>query len=1513
MECVLYNGQVISQQIFEDKIRDEIFNRAKAYNASLYIPVKNGLNDTISKIQNETLTETDSYINEDIKKRADTIELLQYKYEQLSGTNPTNITKSLLNYVQQKLNVTTQKALQGVFKHIGDRNNVLIHFHNKTPQYRDKQVLGWYSDGDINYNANEITIDTYMHEFSHLWMKVLKSKDINTYDEIIQKVENFLKSDTPFAKLVNKRLASYPNESVAEEAAAIIAGFVSLPAFMKFVSNELSLNDMSYSEIVELFGDNIANIYMHVRNEFDMISSLSDIDIPSSNLYSIFNAFVNDIFNGNNPFEIYGETLEQLKVQGDLNGYMENNVGTENIITTISDFKNALKNDVIKRKEFEEMTSVEIEDFIKSHFNKFSYKKINGQWVWSMMGYEIEIDVTKDGITPESISSIKNLVLTVTDKQLDTWIEVGNKIAATQSSRRISPTNNPAADVILDTFKTRYGNTKYNVSTAKKIADIMGFSTGVHDVFRLEDIVQKYPSVFGFIDKNLIKELNVLVVLHNDPRGDDPSVQISLFSLEKIVNHISPSKEKNIFNKFESVQDKDVIKHGAALRNNSSSINNLMLGFVVAHLANNIKNLRIRTIATLEMTREFRPAPIELNVLMKAIGYIKNVPALFNLIQNEEIKNIIEKANDNKYTWLNQSAEDKLKTFYYNGVYYSSDTEEFIKGKSTEYFSMTKTEKKSFLRARMKYLENYYGTSSSSALMADPEYKLIANEYKSLDDIGYSVEQLNQAAEKEMGFRHEIIKKLALPHNIKSDVVQWAINSIQTNERLVIHHFRKYRDEFHKVLKPVWKNRTSVLPKMSDIGSKTFEHMFITKEQDGIKFKLPYIYFNGHEIFKGMTESQKREELNRLNLTEDDLALGDFIMEAVENALIEAEFIDLQNAATNVDQANKVTKAEAKESILKKGWRKETGQVFVISKSASELTASGKIKAGYERFKQQSVDINTIFEDQVLVEELGTLRNTFSNQLSHDILLQMAGIEYQGDNKYRLFDKEKNDRMSTNLETITNYAVMSSIRQLIHSRESEFVYKAALAMINDMWQFAASNDKKSYERLKEYLEEYWESMVKGKRIDGELTLWMGKKSPKVNIMAGVDMATRAMSFSLIAYRPKLVLKSFSYNLFNAILWGAGNIFGRGEGLPTLTDIMKASAIYAREYERVVHWASFYQIANASAYETLNSAVQNVSKKYALNDQVGYIALQFTDEAWRHIVMLSYLIKDGSWDAHTYHIDENGNGVIKYDEKNDKRLYEDGVLTEKGKVLKAAIKNDLVEQGLMDESDTELKYGYDMQEAVMMKTLADKWVIGSMSADAAANITHDILGRQFAKFRRFVFDNLANMGLGTDPGLSRVLSRRVVKQDEEGNYYSVKEMREVVGVIQSWIQAFNVFKEHRFKGFSELQNLSEASKANLSRSLLWIVLLLILKALFGKFRDEDERRRYYLDLHRWLIDTSVWNNVSDIERSPFPMYGAFQRFIETGINDPIRLLYYLPGGGLVKDTQEIINSFEKENK
>jgi len=554
------------------------------FNAMQELNILESPNSSDSNIQsqiNQTLFE--EYVNSIQETDQIDPEQAKYLYDQLSGISPSQMLQTVTRFAEQKLNTTSRKVLMEIFNKVGSKNNVMINFLNKTGQKRSDGVLGWYSNGEVNYNINDITLDTYMHEFSHLWLKVLKARNKESYDVISKKTSDFIKSEHPIAKLINQRLSTYQGEFLIEEATAILAGFISLPSVMKYMGSELNLEDLGYDVISEMFGSDIANLYELVGEEFNQVNTLQDMDFSGSSLFSILDAFSQDVLNGNNSFEIYGETLEELKLRGDLDGYMENNTGPQNLVLDIASLKETLKNDVSSRKDFDQMSDTELSTMIDKNFNKFSYQKKDGQWVWSMGSIDLNIQVGQSGILSSSKVAIMEFIRNISKNQINSLKEIGQKIKVAQSSRKSSPTNNPAADIILKHYQTRYGNSKFTVETAKHMASVMGLNSGVHDIFTLDEALVKYPSIFGKVDVNLIKDLSVMVVLHNDPRGSNPQVQISLFSLEKRNNYINPSKNRNIFNKFESVQDKDAIKSGVLLRNNSSSINNLMLGFVLGH------------------------------------------------------------------------------------------------------------------------------------------------------------------------------------------------------------------------------------------------------------------------------------------------------------------------------------------------------------------------------------------------------------------------------------------------------------------------------------------------------------------------------------------------------------------------------------------------------------------------------------------------------------------------------------------------------------------------------------------------------------------------------------------------------------------------------------------------------------------------------------------------------------------------------------------------------------------
>ena len=62
----------------------------------------------------------------------------------------------------------------------------------KTGQKRSDGVLGWYSNGEVNYNINDITLDTYMHEFFSSMVKGIKKLEIKNHTMLYLKRHQIL-------------------------------------------------------------------------------------------------------------------------------------------------------------------------------------------------------------------------------------------------------------------------------------------------------------------------------------------------------------------------------------------------------------------------------------------------------------------------------------------------------------------------------------------------------------------------------------------------------------------------------------------------------------------------------------------------------------------------------------------------------------------------------------------------------------------------------------------------------------------------------------------------------------------------------------------------------------------------------------------------------------------------------------------------------------------------------------------------------------------------------------------------------------------------------------------------------------------------------------------------------------------------------------------------------------------------------------------------------------------------
>ena len=1416
------------------------------------------------------------------------VEFRNHVLQQLRQHTP----KEMFNKVHKMLTTTLNNKARGVFDKvftdIGARHNVRVNFVEA-----ENNLFGFYEDGRVNFNRKYITLDTYVHEFSHLWLRVVKSLNPALYDTIMSLTEDVMKSDNVIGRMIKNKLYGYKGEALLEEAAAIFTGFVSVPAIIKYAEVNYFDEFKPLEDFVETFQQPLLEAYNIVSEVLNGID-----DIHTKQLFHIAKTFVEDMVNGDNIFNLQGIEAEHLKDITNLEGYMANATTTmrPKILTASDAFGNFV--DSIKNIGYNNVSDIDLTNYInnnKDYHLRFDERR--NKHVWVISGDIIDVDVVNGNLTVESIDKIKNRLR----NYADTWID-----KFTQFVDELNKIENKdiSTSVIFDKiFLTSNGNPMFNYTEIRQIMSMMNLDSGVYRAGKLSEFINEGIIKLDPRFKNVFAKTDPFIILHSDPRISK-ELDISIFGFARLVNYISATDRQNVFRKFyngdKGLTDAAMSKEGINLKNSFSSLHNMELTTLVAALSMSDNKVRVRSIGTLEGKKTFRADINSLESLNKALAYTKNNPTLKEAWYDnipQELKDIISYIADGKNSNTSQTIEGILKSYYYHNRYYQN-FENFDINKRfgvDDFFSLNTDDMIAVIKSRLMEIESYKGEASET----DTEFRMLSDALFQLENSKYTDKGMNK------GPSLSAVKWIQLPHNINSFVVQRAFTIFKANEISTINEMRKYQKKRDKLMAKVYNRRAEFLSAIggishADFGSQIFRHLFKTATINGQEVVLPFLHHT-------LSDPETKALYNQGKITDDDLALTKLLLDEIEETMI-------QNIMQTAPKSSNMSAREWAENRLHtSGYDRASGQYFIVGKSANEvLFANGDIKTAFRLAKRRTLEHNAIFTDSIMLEEAHEFNNIYMRQLDQSTLLAMAGISIDNNGNYVLESIDKNKLMSTNVESISNYTTFAMLRGKYHNANSHIVYRAARAYIMELEEHAGDLDAKGYQNLIDQLDLYYDSFILQKSDSKYFSTRLGMKEGVArNIGSGLMMFRNSMSMMFLGYSPRIALRSGAWNYMYGTLFTLGNTLGGEKHLPGINHFHKAMTLYTSNPRKAMAWGRHYQVANASSWDIMGGAFQNMTKKYVTNTQFAHSINQYTDEIFRHITMIAMMLKDGSWDAHNIEV-HNGEVLLLYDEKLDRRMYdENGNITEEGKIFKEAIRNDLVREGLMNENDTELTQGYSLDDYIRFKAVADKWVIGSYSLDAAAFARHKLFGKLIFMFRAFAPDKFANLGLGVSDAKSVMISHRTVVRDENGNLISKREQQQIVGTLQSFVKAIDTLWSLRKLTFDEANKLTATEKANIYRALSMVIAMFGLFLLYGKFKDKEDRTKYLIDFYDLIQDMNVFGQIEDFNRSPVPLLSGAHRMLNTLLKDPLGMWRYIPGTKLWQDYKRVLDFYMED--
>ena len=1050
-------------------------------------------------------------------------------------------------------------------------------------------------------------------------------------------------------------------------------------------------------------------------------------------------------------------------------------------------------------------------------------------------------------------------------------------------------------------FSDEKGQSRYSDYVIKKLIQFSGISSKPQFVMRYSDLKTAPSKLLRSLYKEDLIGYDPVVVIH---QIDDKNASIDLSIVDPTSRYLGKRgyvSGQLLGSNFKS--DSVLASEGMNVRNTEGDIRKALLGIVSMDMKrtmigmrdeNKDADVRFRNVGVLGIHRsDINPnMAYDMNDLVNNIRIMRDIPEFVNSIDNIHLRNVIndEEVYQEEYK---QSYIDMLKNFFaVQSVSHKNDTIRSLNDQRLRVMLDGSIDQQiDAIKARMRYMERRMGGSAKAQNLF--EYQILGASLLELESGGLAHKH---AYEKMKWFP----MKFLTAHNVKNSLLQQAVISLDQDKKRTVEEFRKYQKSMDPFTEDVIKLYETLDPavkvraRFMEEGGKYFQRLYKkSKTKDGQDVVMPEIYWD-----------KESDEVKRLisegKLTESEIRYANELIERIEQRLIDNIYHENKNVPGNLDAITgqtKYTKEDARVQLMRSGYKK--GMIPVIDKSTNELLLSGKIKKAYDKFVAQSANIEVFLEDNLHNSEVLTkLSDTFQKQVSNTERLKRAGLAYDGTGNLIAIDKNANENMSTNLEKIGNYFMISGIRKENYESNSMPIVNSINATFK-MIDVAA--DSEIMKENKQWLKEYTERIIHQKTQDtGEAITVAGKK---ISVPGIVNIGLRAMSFGFLAYRPEIGGRSLFFNESQMWMTAAANSIAKTGyfGLKSLKE-SHAFVMNPKNINLIRTMTDKYQTVDRSEWDVVNNPRIVKSDKNLLQAQYGHIFNWITDAGARSIVMVAQMIEDGSLQAHS--LDKEGNLV--YDEKKDKRMYSNGKLTDKGNAYRAGLMADLKKDGVIPPESDQLDRGYSFEDSNNFKLLADKYIIGSMDAQTKSSMTNHYFGRMIAQFRLFSMDKLFNAGVSAEERQTRLGAMRKVIKDSTGQWISQREYINVEGQLQSLGKLVRAFGNMRNQSLSEwYKETDPITRLNIAKSFL-ATLFFTSMMLFAKGLLDDDDTPYIEG--SWLYsDALAMSTANGIMKTPIPIYQAIERATakvsEGHIEETAR---FVPG---VRGAEEIVDAVQ----
>lgn len=1298
----------------------------------------------------------------------------------------------------------------------------------------------WIDNRGLHINMQSMSYDTPIHEVSHIFMHSLKQSDPIRYEFLIEAAKQSIENNPILFERIKRKYNDKNEYELLEEYAATIAGFTSVEQVRKFmyrnnkyVTEQQSKNIFSsLRQLVNTIWESIKDMFKGLTIKNGRRTALEEIDFSTAKLEDIFKALTEDILTGAGVvgFDIASTDMLMSKYYSnenyDASRILFDDYSKINKVSGIIPYLMARK-DVLTGYD-EQQKIADTENIIANGLHKGN----DGRLYYYDLGKKFTFDAKT------STADLKERVRKeIIDPRYEYMNSFSEKLIETVRLYNVSNKKKDINIIIQDVFGSKLG-----FRQQEEILDaltMIGYNQSIQDIIQYKDLASH--AKLSHLYNPAFDGLNYLVIVHTSKNDmlDISLVDIANGKMDWSDNML-PSNGINLGYTF-GYDDKMF-----SYSNRKSDIRKVLVALTLAGMNKNAQSnnqkIRVRKVGVIGNNN----LSVSTHMISNMSEAFNNARKLFSLPEvQEQMDN-----NSETFTYINNLLADEnafnasnIIQSYRNILesYYMDNRVEL--GLSSQYVNDILKDN-NLLKIRQLDLEKKFD------YMNNPEHRLLSMLIQYNDNhIDINGSQMNDISRK--------FKNITNPHNVKHDAVQMFSVEAERVKSKIIDQLNDFKGEFQALAKASieshGKSISLTINKPEDIFGRLFKKGKVLLKNDYKDNKA------GDTIeitmFNQIYGSYDMAEAKAAGLTDADIALSDYILKEVKKRYI-------SNVKHNMKMSNKGIEKSDTELEQEANFFLQGGRIPVMPMTRFEMLRKGKIlSAAKKNYEKNSKGEYMAGED---MENYNEVHFSYQSQLSNinQQYIQMGLMPVSGvNNTFNEIDMNRLENQTMNLEYTMNMFIHDGVRKELLDTELIPAYHRIQQWLNVI-KYEFGRGSKGQEVVEEYLDDYYNRIVLRKNRD---------ENDKIDPF--IRNLQNTFSFLALGYRPTVWMRSAYYNMQAQMLESTAKtvttLISKEEAktlnVPGVSDMAKANAVLMTDFAKIMALGKKFSIINVSEMDAIDSIFTTMTEKSLVRNQIAQIGNYYSDMISRLVAMTAFMIKDGSYDAHSFNKET---GELSYDITKDERFYKDGNwINEDAKIIFADLHKSLMNDGLI--KDNKVLVGYDFRDAnTRFKWYADKFIIGSMDEYQKALLGQTAIGALAIQFRNYLPDKLFNL-LGSNR-LTSYGAVREIRMNADNEVEVIRKQMEIEGSLASWwYYLSDVYKVVRSGDMtlSELnESLSPMRRHNMAKTLMQAVFLttivtgltLLVKAGMS---DKDRKKLEFL----WS-ELAAWRAVTDLNET-----------------------------------------------